>query len=220
MWRSCFLVDTTGPTLRGVARCRTLQEGLRWPLSISGRSDDTMVFGSGLRHAHVGWPIPWDASAIPCDGCARLSRAGSGWVADGRDAAAIPSVWVGVLGGRLATTHWWGCCSWDAPAIPTCLAHGCRAVPFGTLCDTMRWVFRMIMDKIRLGCRRSGRFDDTIRVAGVPLATWGRSGDIVAFRSTSTLCDTMRWCRVGQQGACRLRRCGGTNGSGGGLSGN
>ena len=40
MWRSCFWVDTAGPTLRGVARCRTLQEGLRWPLSISGRSGD------------------------------------------------------------------------------------------------------------------------------------------------------------------------------------
>ena len=38
----------------------------------------------------------------------------------------------------------------DAPAIPCCvrgpivvnmcLAHGCRSVPLGTLCDTMRWV--------------------------------------------------------------------------------
>ena len=38
---------TVGPTLRGAARSRTLQEGLRWPLSISGRSGDTMVFVSG-----------------------------------------------------------------------------------------------------------------------------------------------------------------------------
>ena len=30
-------------------------------------------------------------------------------VADGRDATTIPSVWVGVLGGRLAATHLWGC---------------------------------------------------------------------------------------------------------------
>ena len=79
-----------------------------------------------------------------------------------------------------------------------------QVVTLGTLCDTMRWVFRLFMDK-RLGCRRSGRFDDTIRMAGMPLTTWGRSGDTVvrvsgwlqaSFRSTSlgTLCDTMRWC--------------------------
>ena len=41
----CLLVPTTvGPTLRGAARRRTLLEGLRWPLSTSGRSGDTMVF--------------------------------------------------------------------------------------------------------------------------------------------------------------------------------
>ena len=35
-------VDTVGPTLRGAARRRTLQEGLMWPLSISGHSGDTL----------------------------------------------------------------------------------------------------------------------------------------------------------------------------------
>ena len=39
------LVDSVGPTLRGAAKCCTLQEGLRRPLSISGRSGDTMVCG-------------------------------------------------------------------------------------------------------------------------------------------------------------------------------
>ena len=84
-------------------------------------------------------------------------------VADGRDATAIPSVWVDVLGGRLATTHWWGCCTvgtlrrchglWEG----ICLAHGCRTVPLGTLCDTMRWAW------FGPGCQRLGRFGDTKR---------------------------------------------------------
>ena len=92
--------------------------------------------------------------------CAGLAKA---WVVDGRDATAIPSVWVDVLGGRLATTHWWGCCTvgtlrryhglWEG----ICLAYGCRTVPLGTLCDTMRWAW------FGPGCQRLGRFGDTKR---------------------------------------------------------
>ena len=62
----------------------TCARGLADPL---GRFCDTMRGARGLLSGS------WDASAIPCDGCARLLRAGSGWVADG---------------GRL----------WDAPAKP------------------------------------------------------------------------------------------------------
>ena len=43
--------------------------------------------------------------------------------------------------------------------------YGCDTV--GTFCDTMRWVYRLIMGKIGLGCRRSGCFDDTIRLTGM-----------------------------------------------------
>ena len=73
-------------------------------------------------------------------------------------------------GSGLATTHWWGCCTvgthrryhglWEG----MCLADGCRSVPLGTLCDTMRWVRRLFVGKIGLGCRLSGRFGDTIRL--------------------------------------------------------
>ena len=47
-WDQGIFLDptTVGPTLRGAARRRTLQEGLKWPLSTSGRSGDTMVFVS------------------------------------------------------------------------------------------------------------------------------------------------------------------------------
>ena len=69
--------------------------------------------------------------------------------------------------------------SWDAPAIPGSVgdarfAHGCRTLPLGTLCDTMRGMYRLIMDEIGLGYRRSGRFDDTIRLAGLdaPALPW------------------------------------------------
>ena len=70
-----------------------------------------------------------------------------------RDASAIPSDWVGVLGGWLATTHLWGCCTvgtlrryhglWE----DKCLAYGCRTIPLGTLCDTMRWVCWMFVGR-------------------------------------------------------------------------
>ena len=70
-------------------------------------------------------------------------------------------------GSVLATTHWWGCCTvgtlrryhglWEG----ICLAHGCRSVPLGTLCGTMRWVFVVGRGQYRSG---SGRFGDTIRL--------------------------------------------------------
>ena len=81
-----------GVPLRGAARCRTLQVGLRWPLSTSGRSGDTMVCGSGWRQAYVVWfGFARDASAIPCGGCAWFSRAGSDRVAKGWDVSATPN---------------------------------------------------------------------------------------------------------------------------------
>ena len=43
----------TGPTLRGAAKRRTLQEGQ----ADHGRSGDTLVFGSDWRLAHVAWPV-------------------------------------------------------------------------------------------------------------------------------------------------------------------
>ena len=64
----------------------------------------------------------------------------------------------------------WGSCTdgalrrhhglWDV----LCLAHGCRSVPFGTLCDTMRWVCWLFVD--RPGWSAGGRdaFGDTIRL--------------------------------------------------------
>ena len=42
------LVDSVGPTLRGAAKCRTLQEGLRRPLSISGHSGEHRGLRVGL----------------------------------------------------------------------------------------------------------------------------------------------------------------------------
>ena len=38
------------------------------------------------------------------------------------------------------------------------LAHGCKFSPFGTLCDTMRWVCLVICGQTALVCPRSGRF--------------------------------------------------------------
>ena len=104
-----------------------------------------------------------DASAIPCDGCVEQScPAGLG--CHGWDASAIPSVgseWGSCTDGTLRRHHglWVG----------LRFAHGCRSVPLGTLRDTMRWVCRLFVVKIGLGCRLSGRFGDAIRLGwGVP----------------------------------------------------
>ena len=63
----------------------------------------------------------------------------------------IPSVWVEWVVHVVTLRRHHGL--WDGLR----LAHGCRSVPLGTLCDTMRWVCRLFGCKIGLGCRRSGR---------------------------------------------------------------
>ena len=66
-----------------------------------GRSGDTMFCGLAcVLHTGAG-QCRSGRSAIPCGGCAGRSWELPGWVAGGRDASAMPSVWVGVLVGRL-----------------------------------------------------------------------------------------------------------------------
>ena len=87
---------------------------------------------------------------------------------------------------------------WDASAIPS-VGSEWAAAQMGRSGDTTisGWLTtctRVQVVTARDALRRSGRFDDTIRMAGVPLTTWGRSGDTVvrvsgwlqvSFRSTS-----------------------------------
>ena len=108
-----------------------------------------------------------------------------------RDAAAIP--W---------SVGWQTTCTW------------CRSVPLGTLCDTMRWCAWSIVVNIGLGCRRSGRFGDTIR-----LGRWAPRGWVGLFALVK--CYT---CLRGASGARLLTFgqqlvCTGWGGSGSDLDG-
>ena len=90
----------------------------------------------------------------------------------------------------------------------------CRSVPLGTLCDTMRWCAWSIVVSIRLGCRRSGRFGDTIR-----LGRWVPGGWVGLFALVK--CYT---CLRGASGARLLTFglqlvCTGWGGSGSDLDG-
>ena len=48
--------------------------------------------------------------------------------------------------------------------------------PLGTLCDTMRWVCRLLVGKIGLGCRPSGRCGDTVVCGLATACTWVQVG--------------------------------------------
>ena len=87
------------------------------------------------------------------------SRACWSWVAGGRDAIGDTIRLVGV--GQL---HCWG-----APAAPWSvgclrLAHGCRSVPHGTFCDTMRWVCWLFVGSPGWSAGGRDAFGDTIRL--------------------------------------------------------
>ena len=106
---------------------------------VRGRSWSIFALHTGAGQCRSG------RFAIPCGGCAGCSWARSGWAADRRDASVIP---------------------WSVGWLR--LARGCRSVPLGTLCDTMRCCTWSIVDHIGLCCRRSGRFGGTFRLRCAP----------------------------------------------------
>ena len=77
--------DTAGPTLRGAARSRTLQKkpSLLWvdrePKTNYGSHTARSGQESGSRHAHVGRPIPWDASCDTMRGARGLLSGSCVW---------------------------------------------------------------------------------------------------------------------------------------------
>ena len=177
---------------------RTLQEGLRWPLSILGRSGDTMVLGlaDDMR--------TWVSRSL---GTLLRHHAGTrGLLLGSWDASAIPTVWVGVLGGRLAPTHWWSCCS-----VGTFRRHhgvgghmSCIRIQHGTAWDALRYH--------AVGLVRAGMLKVNGTIVPVLLALF------VVWTSSmpakqSTTCGSKR-SRSGVKGRCGVSGLQGRPGSG------
>ena len=76
--------------------CRVEMEQLGWDTPATSWSVGWLAHGAGQCCS--------GRSAIPCGGCASRSWSISNWVAGGRDASVIPSVWVSVFTRRLGWT--------------------------------------------------------------------------------------------------------------------
>ena len=94
-----------------------------------------------------------------------------------------------------ATPFVWGHGLWDVLR----LAHGCKSVPLGTLCDTMRWVCWLFVG--RPGWAAGGRdaIGDTIRLGRSEAVTQtGRSGGTMICGMSCILHTGAGLCRSGR----------------------
>ena len=120
-----------------------------------GRYGDTIRrVGMGLLHRWDALATPWSVSWLAS--CTRVQ------VSAARDALRYHAVGVQVVRGQVragmptvgSLRRYHG--QWEDNR----LAYGCRTVPLGTLCDTIRWAW------FGPGCQRLGRFGDSKRHHG------------------------------------------------------